>query len=387
MQATPLLSGRSATCVPGAQRALVGVLLLVLLVHWALLGGWLLGASGKPPPEAPPSRLIQFREVTLPAPPVVPPLLPLPAPLPLPALAPAAVQAAPPATKVRPSASVEAPKKVSEAPPQAPPPERPPEASVPTPVPEVEASAVAQAASEPPMMSTETPPQTSADTPSVQAWPGVDSDAPIYRVALPPGFKQRYVFRWGLFSGAAELSWAPAGGRYELHLSGNALGLSIAQHSQGRFEVTGLEPERFTAKRSNGAELAVNFQREAGIISFSRVSPRFAWRLGAQDRLSVVIQLTAILAAEASRLTPGQRFGLPVVSERGDAEVWTFRIVGFEAVSTASGDVRALRVVRELRKPNDRGLEIWMDEQRHYVPVRIRVGNEDDPSRYELLRD
>lgn len=227
----------------------------------------------------------------------------------------------------------------------------------------------------------------SADTTNAQAWPGLDSDAPLYRVALPPGFKQAYVLRWGRLSGEGELSWLPAGGRYELQLSGSALGLSIAQHSQGRFDVTGLEPERFTAKRSGRAEQAVNFQRQPGIISFSGIDRRFAWRLGAQDRLSVVIQLSAILAAEATRLAPGQRFGVPVVSERGDAEVWTFRILGTDTVSTPAGDVRALAVVREQRKPNDRGLTLWLDEQRHHLPVRLRFGDENDSSSFELLRN
>ncbi|MFM2449959.1 MAG: hypothetical protein RIS44_2409 [Pseudomonadota bacterium] len=247
---------------------------------------------------------------------------------------------------------------------------------------------VAQASSEPePITPVEPPTATAADATSMQAWPGVESDAPVYRVALPPGFKQSYVLRRGLLTASAELSWAPAGGRYELSLSGSALGISFVQHSQGRFDVTGLEPERFTSKTSGRAELAANFQREEGVISFSGPSRRYAWRLGAQDRLSVYVQLAAILAAESSRLAEGQRFGLPVVSERGDADVWTFRIVGWEMVETKSGEVRAVRLLREMRKPTDQAAEIWMDEKLHYVPVRIRLGNENDANRWELLRD
>ncbi len=378
MQATPLLSVQSGPGLGAAKRVLVAALLLVLLLHWVLLSGWLLGASGKPPPDAPPSRLIQFREVTLPA------AAPPPVAQAAPDVAPAAVRATTPPSPRPVGASP--PSAVASAPTSDP--ALAPPMTIPDPIQESAPTPMAQAANEPEQMAQIEPPSpTAADPTGVQAWPGVDSDAPIYRVALPPGFKHSYVLRRGLITGTAELSWAPAGGRYEVSLSGSALGFSLVQHSKGRFDVTGLEPERFTTKASGRAELAANFQREEGVISFSGPSRRYAWRLGAQDRISVYVQLAAILAAESSRLTEGQRFGLPVVSERGEADVWTFRIVGWEVVNTASGDVRAVRLVREMRKPNDQAAEIWMDEKRHYVPVRIRLGNEDDANRWELLRD
>jgi Protein of unknown function (DUF3108) len=378
MQATPLLSVQSGPGHAAAKRVLAAALLLVLLLHWAFLSGWLLGASGKPPPDAPPSRLIQFREVTLPAP--VPPALAQAAA----DVSPALVRATPPSPRpqrVQPPAAV-----ISEQ--TSGPPEVPP-APVPVSTQASELVPVAQAASEPdPMTPIEASSQAASDPTSVQAWPGVDSDAPVYRVALPPGFKHSYSVRRGLLTGTGELSWTPAGGRYEVQLNAFFLGQQVlTQHSQGRFDVTGLEPERFTSKTSGRAELAANFQREDGVISFSGPSRRYAWRLGAQDRISIYVQLAAILAAESSRLTEGQRFGLPVVSERGDADVWTFRIVGWEVVETKSGEVRAVRLMREMRKPNDQAAEIWMDEKRHYVPVRIRLGNENDANRWELLRD
>jgi hypothetical protein len=378
MQATPLLSVLSGPGHAAGKRVLLAVLLLVLLLHWTLLSGWLLGASGKPPPEAPPSRLIQFREVTLPA--AVPPALAQAAT----EVSPAEVRATPPSPRPQrtqpPSPALSA---------QTSDPAEVPPAPVPLPTQESEPVPVAQAASEPDPMATLEPSfQAASDPSSLQAWPGVDSAVPVYRVALPPGFKHSYSVRRGLLTGTGELSWAPAGGRYEVQLNAFVLGQQVvAQHSQGRFDVTGLEPERFTSKTSGRAELATNFQREEGVISFSGPSRRYAWRLGAQDRLSVYVQLAAILAAESSRLAEGQRFGLPVVSERGDADVWTFRIVGWEVVETKSGEVRAVRLVREMRKANDQAAEIWMDEKRHYVPVRIRLGNENDANRWELLRD
>jgi hypothetical protein len=378
MQASPLLSVQSDPGRAAAIRVVVGAFLLVLLLHWAFLSVWLLGAGGKPPPDAPLSRLIQFREVTLPS------TAPPPDAQPAPDVSPAAVRATPalphPARAHPRSPAGPAPTGDSA---QAPP------APAPSATWESASTPVAKAASETdPVTPIEPPSQTAVDATSVQAWPGVDSDAPIYRVTLPPGFKHSYIVRRGPLTGMGELSWSPTGQRYEVRLNAFFRGQQVlAQHSQGRFDVTGLEPERFTSKISNRAELATNFQREKGVIGFSGPNRRYAWRLGAQDRLSAYVQLAGILAAESSRLAEGQRFGMPVVSEHGEADVWTFRIVGWEDVNTTSGEVRAVRLVREIHKPYDQAAEVWMDEKRHYVPVRIHLGNEGDANRWELLRD
>ncbi|XVJ68436.1 MAG: DUF3108 domain-containing protein [Rhizobacter sp.] len=378
MQATPLLSVQSGSGPASGKRVLLAALLLVLLLHWAFLSGWLLGASGKPPPDAPPSRLIQFREVTLAA--ALPPALAQTATEVSPAIARATPPSPRPQRTQTPSPTLSA---------QTSDPAVVPPAPVPVPKQESEPVPIAQAASESdPMTPTEPPIQAASDPGSVQAWPGVDSDAPVYRVALPPSFKHSYSVKRGLLTGTGELSWTPAGGRYEVQLNAFFFGQQVlTQHSQGRFDVTGLEPERFTSKTSGRAALAANFQRQEGVISFSGPNRRYAWRLGAQDRVSIYVQLAAILAAESSRLAQGQRFGVPVVSERGDADIWTFRIVGWEVVETKSGEVRAVRLLREMRKPTDQAAEIWMDEKLHYVPVRIRLGNENDANRWELLRD
>lgn len=375
MQATPLLSAQSSSGSAAGKRVLLAVFVLVLLLHAALLSGWFFGASGKPAQDAARATLIQFREVT-PAPPTAAaPPEPSAAAAPSRSPAPRKAQAtALESSPVMPSGSAAAFPEAA--------------ASTPATQPQLEEAVAAQAASEPALSAIAEPSITNVpDASAVQDWPGAESDAPIYRVALPPGFVQNYAVRVGPFSGTGVLSWAPAGGRYELSLIGNATVVSLAQLSRGRFDVTGLEPERFTSKTSGRAELAANFQRDNGIISFSGANRRFAWRQGAQDRLSVVIQLAAIVAAESSRLSEGQRFGVPVISERGDADVWTFRLVGWDMVSTPSGPLRAVKLTRELRKPNDRGLEIWMDESRHYMPLRLRIGNENDSSRMELVRE
>ncbi len=366
MQASPL-SGQ----LPVQRRSLrpragtlLGLAILAVAMHGLI---WWTGASGKPPiPPSPAVTLIQLRAVTArPLPPVD-----------------AAANAAPP-----PSASlIETARPAKDVP--SPLPQRP--VSVPPP----DIHAVSEAASAPALA--EVPPaavpmepstEHAPPNPNAQALPGLESEVLVYRVALPPGFTTAYEFRRGALTGQAELTWTPTGGRYALRLEARIGGVGVmTQTSDGRFDVTGLEPERFVDKRLGRQAHAANFQRDKGVISFSGPANTYTWQLGAQDRLSWMIQLPAILAAEPQRLTEGQRFAMVVVGARGEADVWTFRVVGWDRVDTPSGTVQTAKLLREPRRPHDPQVEIWVDPEQHYLPVRARWGGAEDPHPVELLR-
>ena len=113
--------------------------------------------------------------------------------------------------------------------------------------------------------------QAQADAaPTAQALPGVESEVPVYSVALPPAFSTRYEFKRGALGGTAELSWAPSGGRYNLRLQARLGEVTVlTQTSEGRFENTGLQPQRFVDQRIGRTALAANFQGDQGLISFS----------------------------------------------------------------------------------------------------------------------
>jgi hypothetical protein len=159
----------------------------------------------------------------------------------------------------------------------------------------------------------------------------------------------------------------------------------MTQTSEGRLETRGLEPERFVDSRLGRNAQAANFQRAKGIISFSGPSQTYAWQSGTQDRLSWMIQLPAILAAQEP--TAGQRYAMTVVGARGDADVWTFQFMDWETVTTPSGAFRSARLVREARRPNDQQVEIWLDPEKNYQPVRARWTGTDEAQTAELLRD
>ena len=132
---------------------------------------------------------------------------------------------------------------------------------------------------------------------------------------------------------------------------------------------------------------AVNFQREAGVISFSGPTIQHPLTAGAQDRLSWMLQLAAI--AQAKPPKAGERISMQVAGPSGDAEHWHFDAAGESIVETASGPVQALRLIREPRRRYDTRIEVWLDPVRYHLPVRALLGNQDDgrdPLELLLLR-
>jgi hypothetical protein len=83
-------------------------------------------------------------------------------------------------------------------------------------------------------------------------------------------------------------------------------------------------PVRFVSTSSKGAAQAVNFQADRRRIGFSGPTFELPWVDGAQDRLSLWMQMQAELSAhglDAARRSPWVFW---VVGVRGDARAWVF---------------------------------------------------------------
>jgi hypothetical protein len=197
-----------------------------------------------------------------------------------------------------------------------------------------------------------------------------DEPIPHYRTQVPPAVLLRYDLQRGGLHGSGDLLWRPDGDRYELRLDGRVGPLTVlTQVSSGGFDAAGLAPLRFTDKRLRRPESAANFQREAGKITFSGPATEFALHAGMQDRLSWMLQLAAIVAAEPTLRHSGAKVLMGVVGAHADASVWVFRCVGREAVETGAGVVDSIRYVREPRDPYDTTVQVWLDPQHHFLPV------------------
>ena len=221
-------------------------------------------------------------------------------------------------------------------------------------------------------------------TPASAAAAG-DETIPHYRTRMPPAATLRYEMQRGLLSGTGDLSWRPQGDHYELKLEAKVGGLSVlTQVSAGAFDAAGVAPQRFTDQRLRRGTTAANFQREAGKITFSGPLTEYALRDGAQDRLSWMVQLAAIVAAEPHLAQAGARVAMYVVGSHGDAGVWVFRCLGPEAVSTGAGTVDAIKFTREPREAYDTTVQVWLDPAQHDLPVRATQRSGPNDEGFEL---
>lgn len=204
----------------------------------------------------------------------------------------------------------------------------------------------------------------------------------------PPSTTLRYAVNGtakGLgYHATAVLQWKNTADRYEASLEVGAFLLgSRTQTSAGLLGPQGLLPERFSDK--NRSELAAHFQRDKGLISFSANTPEVPLLKGAQDRLSVVLQLSALLAADPTRYPIGTMLSFQTVSQR-EAEVWQFKVVNEETLDLPYGAVPSLKLQRNPRRDFDQRIELWFAPALNHLPVRLRITNANGDTVDQLLR-
>jgi hypothetical protein len=172
---------------------------------------------------------------------------------------------------------------------------------------------------------------------------------------------------------SAELNWTQNGTDYEARLEVSAFLLgSRVQVSKGTLGAEGIMPTRFSDKTRS--ELAAHFQRDKGLITFSANSPDAPLLKGAQDRLSVVLQLSSLLAADPTRFPAGTMLSFQTVSQR-EAEVWQFLVEKEELLQLPFGEIQAIKLNRKPRREFDQQIELWFAPSLSYLPVRLRITN------------
>ncbi|MBN9625308.1 MAG: hypothetical protein ABS39_15050 [Acidovorax sp. SCN 65-28] len=363
------------------RRALVFITALVLALHWLVLSGVPLAWDS----PAQPSRQVFSTRSIAPAPPpptVAPPgvtAVPVAAPQPAPrkkALspkrppAPAAQDRPEPAPAAAPVAEAEAPSDTGAATTVASAtPEAPANDAAPAPAPAASAPA---APAEPATEDTQTgtgvdirPPGGTGRSASAPP-PPVRMPAPTRLAFDVSGQAKKFAY-----SARAELLWQHDGNRYEARqeISAFLVGTRM-QRSVGTVTEQGLLPEKFSDK--SRSEQAAHFDYAKGRVTFSANTPEAAAGPGVQDRLSLFIQLGAMLAADPGRFVPGTQITLTTVSARS-ADRWTFTVEGPETLDLPAGSTPALKLLRLPRKDYDQKAELWVAPGLGYLPVRIKL--------------
>ena len=199
--------------------------------------------------------------------------------------------------------------------------------------------------------------------------------AQLVAFAIPHSMRLHYqvtaLVRRLAWSGQGELVWHHDGESYEASLEISAPLLPTrTQHSTGRITAEGLAPLRFSDKQRS--EQAAHFERDKGKVSFSSNTPDAPLLAGAQDRLSVMLQLSAMIAGEPAKFPPATTISIQTASTR-EAEPWLFTVEREEELQLPGGTLRGLKLTRNPRREFDQKIELWLAPGMDYVPVRLRL--------------
>lgn len=205
--------------------------------------------------------------------------------------------------------------------------------------------------------------------------PAAASDAPALRFAIAASARLHYQVTASLrqqrWQGAGELIWRHDGTSYQARLEVSAPLLPPrVQHSAGVITPEGLAPLRFSDKARS--EEAAHFERAQGKVSFSSNRPDAPLLPGAQDRLSVMLQIGAMVGGDPRKFPVGTLISIQTASTR-DAEPWLFTVESEEELELPGGKVPSLKLTRNPRREFDQKVELWLAPRMDYVPVRLRL--------------
>jgi hypothetical protein len=175
--------------------------------------------------------------------------------------------------------------------------------------------------------------------------------------------------------GSVVQSWEAGADTYLLASAAESTGLvellwpqRLRYVSRGRITQHGMQPESFTASRTRRGRNEVaeaRFDWEAGSLSYGNAQNQRSAPLpvGAQDLVSFIFQF--VLAPPA----PG-RYRVPITTG-SRYDVHEIEVSALERIETPLGTLRALPV-RQLPRPGEATIEIWLAADYRYLPVRIR---------------
>ncbi|MCM2491340.1 DUF3108 domain-containing protein [Burkholderia glumae] len=289
------------------------------------------------------------------------------------------------------------PQPIERAPAPRPPQPRPTPSQRPSPAPAPERSPVLAATQPAPVA---TPPATSSTSPAAAATAdssaaanpaaahAVPASAPTPGVKFvpPPSGDLHYgAYFNGNLNGTATIHWITDGHRYRL-----AIAIPVpfvgpyTYESRGRIDDFGIAPDRYTEQRGRRpADIAI-FNRDTKQIVFTKTPNSIALPDGAQDRFSLLMQLSGLVHGAPDTYRPGVAREFLVV-DNDSGETWPIVTIGDESIRTDAGPLQARHFRRLPRRAGDaRRIDIWLAPSLDWLPVRL-VQTEPNGSEIELL--
>ncbi len=259
--------------------------------------------------------------------------------------------------------------------------------AAPAPVPEVVAVAAASPLVLPDLLLDDAPEEEVAEQPTAPEPPqqlalaAETSVAAAARSSLPRRGRISFTLFYGddrYYVGTAVQSWEAGADTYLLASEAETGGIvelfwsqRLRYLSRGKITPRGLQPESFLAsrtRRGRNEAAQARFDWSAGSLKYGYAHEQTSAPLpaDAQDFMSFIFQY--VLAPPV----PG-RYRVPITTGTR-FEVYEIVVSGEERIETPLGDLRALPI-RQLPRPGEESIEIWLAADYHYLPVWIRHFN------------
>jgi hypothetical protein len=223
---------------------------------------------------------------------------------------------------------------------------------------------------------TPTPAQAEAAAPAAEPLqPITPPPVPLAVGALPPSTLLQYSLtgqeRGLTYYANGELRWQHNPTDYEASLIIKAflLGSRIFS-SVGSVGANGLIPTRYADKWRG--ERATHFDADNKRIVFSSNKPTAELQPGAQDQVSLFVQLAAAMTGDPERFKPGTSVSIQTATVN-EAVPWTLTMQAEEKLQIDDKPVPTSKWVCLPRGKYDTKVELWLSRTHAWMPVRIRI--------------
>ncbi len=182
------------------------------------------------------------------------------------------------------------------------------------------------------------------------------------------------------YHAGADLFWQHDRQHYQLRFEFRLLSVLLrSQTSSGAVGQEGLRPQTFI-DRVRSKERRATFDRQRGQVAFSADgAPDMALEAGAQDRLSIIFQLAALVAGDPATFQPGRKLAIQTVGPT-DAQTWHFTVAPAQKLRYQGEPLPTIKLMRDLRDPKDQQVEVWFAPSLGYLPVQLRITQQDGDS-------
>ncbi len=199
-----------------------------------------------------------------------------------------------------------------------------------------------------------------------------------YAIAAPVEFTAKYeLYRNGKLLGSSEISAKKSGAGYAFQTSSQSEGgwamlvggAEIKETSQfvlrgEQFIPTSYQYRQTVSVKKKTRDIQFDWNKNLGSENDGKNRSSYALQPGTLDRHVVVLKIAEDLKAKATSLS------YPI-AYKGQVEVWKFANKGVEKVTTAIGNIDAIRIDR-VREGSDRTTISWHAEKYSFLPIRIK---------------